>query len=482
MVQLCFISDALVNICVCICMYAYLAGFVSNHVSISLLESLCDDCKDNTKDEKCLHCDLVLCTSCVQNHLEIWTTDAKKSMCTLEKNIECFAVVPQTTDALVQSVQDRCHDMREEVMRAMAKQLRDIDSSQQAKIKELFTQSDLKRVAVQTWRDQLDPIKREVSNTRLTAQQLVHVTRDLKGLSDEVESSDKGRSGETPHIRGASMIRGMSSTLVSYRNMTSSKYILSCVSSEVASGKYQHVSVSPVDGKIYVADKGGSVLRISDTGRDVSNFKMAEYPRGVVVNGDGNIIITSSMFSIQYFKPDGTLIDTVGDYGTATGNFHHPYGVACGTNKELFVADYTNKRVQVMQPDKKWQIHSVYSQTPIGVAVCPDGTVLVSTRDNSELWKIDNDGSKSRIHLSDSEVRRTNGMGYGQLAIDRNGYILLVDRGNHCVLVLDIRGQIHCKIGEKGSLPGQFNEPTGIAVTENGRIVVTEFDKRIEIF
>ena len=178
------------------------------------------------------------------------------------------------------------------------------------------------------------------------------------------------------------------------------------------------------------------------------------------------------------------LYDEQGHPGSSIGCFNWPYGVACGPKNELYVADGDNMRVQVRKPGKIWSEHSVYNQKPIGVTLCPDGTLLVCTRSKTpQLWKIDEDGSKTKINIRNDGITRDNDFGFSQMAIDKDGFILLVDRGSHSILVVDMKGQIHCRIGQKGSLPGQFNEPAGIALTRDGRIVVSDRgNRRIQIF
>jgi hypothetical protein len=137
-----------------------------------------------------------------------------------------------------------------------------------------------------------------------------------------------------------------------------------------------------------------------------------------------------------------------------------------------------------MAVDGTWSVHSVFKQAPKDVTVCPDGTVLVVTGGKDpEMWCISTDGSKRLIKLSHHGVARDDDKGFSQVVIDRDGFILLADRGGHCIVVLDMNGRVNCTIGEKSTLPGKFSSPAGIALTKDCRLVVSEFNnRRIQIF
>ena len=445
-------------------------------------------------------------------------------------------LTPELTKSLIQSVKDECHDLRDEISRntdekiqellqqqlqlndQRHKQLCDIDKTQQTKINEILTQSTTNREAVKGWKDRLNNISGLLGGEELTSEIILNVTHDIAEITGHLKATDSTTivnvidkiaiNGTTKVLSScdepasnitcadtniprtlAGVIQCSLSTLGYYRNISKPTYILSGISSDGVKGKYVHMAVSPKDGIIYVVhfgdDDTGNISLVSNSGRHLSSFGTRKGPRGISVDPKDNIVVTSDSHSIHHYKSNGTLYsEEQGSHGSATGCFNWPYGIAYGSKNELYVADGGNMRVQVKQPGKGWAVHSVYNQKPIGVAVCPDGTVLVSTRSKQpELWKIDKDGSKTKINITDDGITRDNDFGFSQIAIDKDGYILLVDRGGHSILVVDMKGQIHCRIGQKGSLPGQFDEPTGVTLTMDGSIVVSELgNRRIQIF
>jgi sugar lactone lactonase YvrE len=74
----------------------------------------------------------------------------------------------------------------------------------------------------------------------------------------------------------------------------------------------------------------------------------------------------------------------------------------------------------------------------------------------------------------------TQGAGDGEfrgpegIAIDRQGFVYIVDRGNHRVQKFTRDGVFVAKWGSEGSGDGQFLEPNGIAVDNRGHVYVTD--------
>ena len=105
------------------------------------------------------------------------------------------------------------------------------------------------------------------------------------------------------------------------------------------------------DGKIVVS-QGDSVVIYGRTGKEVGwlgkgagQFQMAN---GIAVDGVGYIYVVDSLaHSVQIFTPSGRYSGSFGSYGTATGQFSSPTGIAYEKiSNQLAVADSLNRRVQ----------------------------------------------------------------------------------------------------------------------------------------
>ena len=517
-------------------------------MTISLPDVLCEVCQDQITTDKCEHCEKLFCTVCVQAHYELLANESAKSLHKVRTAVSDIEKFKHSNEARIQAVQDQCNAMRSPVIHATAGHIQDmqkvvydyqhtsldkIDLLQSKAIKQILTVSQVDQVAVDEWKDQINTLTNTLRDADADSQKHVDLVKNIEELKGEIDTSRTNREAldtslpdiSEEHCQGLISIHhkfddaiqtntdsssgdgqsllqsyladtvirthNMSSTLSYYRAIGKPTYIISGIQQTQSSSGYLHVAVSPVDGVIYVTDfDQNSILRINDQGKHLSSFwydgnesLYETNPRGVAVNGAGQVAVTANHF-VRVFTPTGTFVEEYGESGSDYGMFDNPYGVAYGMHNEMYVADWDNNRVQVMDEDGNWSVHSVYQQGPKGVTVCPDGTMLVVMGgDKPEIWRIHKDGSKIPIKLVNDGITRDNGYGFSQTVVDRDGLILLADRGSHSIIVLDVNGTIHCTIGVKGSLPGQFDSPGGLALTKDGRLVVSEFyNRRIQIF
>ena len=204
-------------------------------------------------------------------------------------------------------------------------------------------------------------------------------------------------------------------------------------------------------GGLVVAEWGNNRLqRLTATGQPVSTWgnsggaKSAargefNYPQGIAVDAQGTVYVTDSGNNrVQVFSSSGQLVSVWGQRGDAPGQFYAPDGIAIDSNGNVYIAEYGNNRVQVMTA----------------------GGRFVSQ------W-----GGKG------SGPGEFNGA--GGLAIDGQGNVYVADQGNSRIQKFSARGafltQWGAPGGAKGTGPGEFNTPIGIAVDRDGSIYVTDF-------
>ena len=96
---------------------------------------------------------------------------------------------------------------------------------------------------------------------------------------------------------------------------------------------------------------------------------------------------------IQVLNSDLTYSHEFGSRGNENGQFNQPYGIACGTNGDVYVTDHFNHRVQVFTISGQFIRSLVKSESvryPSGIAIDLLGTVYVS--DNKNLSVFDSKG------------------------------------------------------------------------------------------
>ena len=62
---------------------------------------------------------------------------------------------------------------------------------------------------------------------------------------------------------------------------------------------------------------------------------------------------------IEEFLPKGTYVGRVGSAGVGPERFESPHGLAINKNGDLYVADYSNNRVDIWEPMLPWVIQTV---------------------------------------------------------------------------------------------------------------------------
>jgi tripartite motif-containing protein 71 len=311
----------------------------------------------------------------------------------------------------------------------------------------------------------------------------------------------------------------------------------------------RRVAVAP-DGDIWGADLWGWRLERFD--RTASGYTYAQTigapipattntavfhePRGIAFDSDGVITIADTVHHrIVRMNPDGTIINTCGERGSATGQYNWPRGVAVDqATGEIWVANTKQYNLHIIKPDCtpllkfgangaasdqfNWPYSIVIRQSdrtawvadtmnhrvkvydvvtrafiasfgtkgsqsgkfnePSGIAVDPaNGHILVADTKNNRIVELsDNHGTSIAV------VRNiTGGFNLPEgVAADNNGHILVADTENNQVAVV---ARTEGLVTARFSNPTGFGEPSNIAVDSSGRILVADtYRDRIQRF
>jgi DNA-binding beta-propeller fold protein YncE len=117
-----------------------------------------------------------------------------------------------------------------------------------------------------------------------------------------------------------------------------------------------HMSFS--GDKLYVADTMNARVQIFDADGKVAgflgkrglNFGDLTRPKGVTVDGFGNIYVVESYFdNLLVFNNQGEFLMPIGGTGPAVGQFYLPSGVWSDSQGRIYVADMFNGRVVMFQ-------------------------------------------------------------------------------------------------------------------------------------
>ena len=165
------------------------------------------------------------------------------------------------------------------------------------------------------------------------------------------------------------------------------------------------------------------------------------------------------------------FLKQIGATAFPNGDFFNPFGVAVDSNKNLYVADTDNNRIQVFDSAGNFKftfgsIGSGNSQffSPFSIAV-----------DNSQnIYVIDNGNNRVQVFDSAGNFKfkfGSSGSGNGQfsspegIGVDSSQNIYVADMLNHRVQIFDSDGTFLAKYGTAGTGPGQFTMLRRVAIT-----------------
>jgi sugar lactone lactonase YvrE len=218
------------------------------------------------------------------------------------------------------------------------------------------------------------------------------------------------------------------------------------------------IAVAP-NGDLIVADTGNHCIRRvplhGETATVAGNGKagyadgparQAQFngPIGVAVDPSGNIYVADSYNDrIRMITPDGQVSTVAGkgapgfaDGDRNTALFDTPSGIIVANDNSLIVADTGNDRLRRITPDGNVATLPVADlSSPIGLAITYDNFLYVTELDRSRVVQIAPDGT-TRVMADDAQFNQPAG-----IAIDPNGRgparLYVADSGNYLVRKLD---------------------------------------------
>ena len=241
------------------------------------------------------------------------------------------------------------------------------------------------------------------------------------------------------------------------------------------------------DMNVYVLDRGDYAVKVFDpAGKPLRELKLGDkliplaVKLAVAPDGKRFYITDFSLNAVVALDADGRLLNRFGGKGSIAGRFHYPSGLCLGANGDVYVADQLNSRIQAFTPAGKFlrefstgpdrrvhvsacclldgrRLYAALTNTgfnPVPVACFgPDGGLSTLPRPKamkgvSCLARLSPDlllagTTDAWLHLlaSDGTARASfdaKGMlgVIADLAPGKDDTVLVVDKYNHCVVIL----------------------------------------------
>ena len=253
----------------------------------------------------------------------------------------------------------------------------------------------------------------------------------------------------------------------------------------IAVNKMGDIVVSDIRNHcIIVFDQNGRFLRtFGKEGNGNVEFKS---PRGLAFNGSGHVLVAEkNNHRVQILTIDGVFKLKFGDYGGNNGQFHNPTDVAVGKGGTIFVTDSINQRIQFFTSKGtfvgvigQWGTEPDMVNEPYAIAVDPRGRIVVTERQGCRVQVFEKSKTytyKSSYHFgSKGSAKRQLNEPVGVALDTRNNYIFVTELKNQRVSIFSLNGVFISCFGTPGTGISQFQNPMGIAVLPDSRVIVAD--------
>ena len=292
----------------------------------------------------------------------------------------------------------------------------------------------------------------------------------------------------------------------------------------------QSVATAP-GGVLYVVSRGNEYALggVSADNKRISKLTIDQefigelgkrdyvWPAGVALTSDETVYSGDEHENfIAYYSSDGERLGKWGEYGSGEGQLNGPSGLAFDKEDNLYVVDARNDRVEKFTRDG--QFLSAWGgpgegegqfNRPWGITLDKNGDVYVVDWGNNRVQKFSPDGTfLMRIGSKNGDGGELNHP--ADVAVDSEGDIYVTDWGNKRVQIYDPEGNVITSlVGDahefsnwaktanesnpdvikayrrvKDTTPmARFQRPTGIAVDDQDRIVITETTRgRLQVY
>ncbi|CAK1551462.1 unnamed protein product [Leptosia nina] len=486
----------------------------------------CTSCKtmcDNSDTSFCEHCKLNFCFVCWSQHLE----DLRIQVGSILKQLETAA---SRLDHKIEHYKDRCEHIVEQINLAAEEKINAVLESKSSLLQEmtdLQKSGDMAALALQSSLNEAKEVakkalenKTDDSDEMKKVRTFVNLHQNTLQLLSDVSKWDAENfifdkenfridsdittpcdaESDEPLPAAAKQHNPLESESSLMQHYRSRNFLPHYVWRKTA--RPCGVGISPWNNHLYICDMDShSVLVVERTQAKIvmrlSCEQMLCPVQIAFMKSLGEIYVTDKWkHCIHVFSKDGEHITSIGQKGSRLGMFRSPEGIATDNSKHhIYVVDTGNDRVQVLEPNGKcvdqfgvalrsqpkntssiWVMKETMCtelNAPTAVAVTNDRVIVLDS--GNRRVKVYNKHDKNKIVEFGAMGQRKGQFRQPEvLAVDPMGYILVGDSGNCRIQVFKPNGQLVRVFGRLGTEPGQFGWISGIHVTKQLDVIVSD--------
>ncbi|RYZ06949.1 MAG: hypothetical protein EOO73_14270 [Myxococcales bacterium] len=216
-------------------------------------------------------------------------------------------------------------------------------------------------------------------------------------------------------------------------------------------------------------------------------------PRGLALDASGAVYVSNNnIYTVDKITGNGAITRVAGTLFSngSPADLNHNEGVAVDASGNLYIADTWNDRVVKVAPGGSLTtLASGFSQ-PRGVAVDSAGNVLVADTGNHAIRSIAPGGTVITVAGSPSQTASMDGpvntAGFASpsaLTAGLDGTLYVVDGTTIRTIS---QGTVSTLVGSAGqsslilgTLPASLENPSGVAITPHGDLIITETTRHV---
>ena len=234
------------------------------------------------------------------------------------------------------------------------------------------------------------------------------------------------------------------------------------------------VAIQEDTHQIFIVNQFNHRVEIfSETGEFLYQLGVGQLSRpfGIAIHGDSVYVScwddTVSKFSMNAM----CLVRRIRGRGSNNEHFNRPRQLTTDPIGRVFIADYGNNRICIHDPDLNHlrNITNKSMSLPWDIKVSRDCMYVLCPDDNPCMHVLTLEGDM--LH---SLITRGEGMDVKSpyfFLLDPLINFVISDNDSHSICVFSPEGNLLQTIGRKGHQQGMFYRATGVALTQNGRLV-----------
>ena len=254
--------------------------------------------------------------------------------------------------------------------------------------------------------------------------------------------------------------------------------VLSCPNAVVVDSK----------NRIFVTNGNGFSARISvfsERGDFLTSFTTQDMrePYGIAIHGNYLYVADRTVQAIFQFKmePQFSLVTKQGNRGSQIGEFDCPTNLAVSTNGDVYVVDYYNNRVQILNSSLQ-HLRTLTEQlieSPRDIKLTTDEVYVLCYDDSPCVLVFSHAGERLRSLVSRGrQMQMTYPLFF---CLDAAENIIISDSSAGRIQIFSKEGNLIHTIGEYGQQPGMLYLPAGLALTKQLSLVVVSSNENFNL-